>query len=204
MNTREDFMSTQLTSGASLRQHPRLKMIFKAAESRQLTPQELEEYQRVVPEHTDRAEAAREIAKTEQAVVQKTVEDIFAIYPFEGNHPGASPKCLRDVRYVSAYATLAMLMEDPKWLEDKLLLWLRTILLAFEFPDRAQGKKVLFGGGGDHGGDGRGNELSPPQRSIYDTYVRLRENYREVLTPNTYQLMEPYLQQAVDILPASQ
>lgn len=182
----------------SLRQHPRLAAIFKAVESRHPTPQELDEYRRVVPECQNRADAAQEVAAVEMEVVNLTLQSVFSIYPYEEHHQFALAKCTRDVRYVSAYATLAMLMRDEQWLKDKLLYWLKTILQAFEFPDRATRKKVLFGGQ-----EGSALErLNAKQRSIYETYVKLRDHYRARLSPAAFLLMEPHLQAAIDILSA--
>lgn len=182
----------------SLRKHPQLQALFRAAESRQLTEQELDEYCRVVPEFIERAVAAREIAAVEQAVVQKVIDEIFAIYPYEQFHQAALAKCVRDVRYVSAYATLSMLMNDSRWFSDKLLIWLKTILHSFEFPDRKHKGRVLFSG--TTGQDSKIEELPVHRRSIYETYTKLKQHYQRVLTVSSFRLIEPYLQQAIDIL----
>jgi len=184
---------------ASLRNHPQLRAIFKAAESRHLTDQELEEYLHVVPDHADRAQAAKEVREIEEEVVNTVVEDIFAVYPFPKHHRTAPVKAPRDIRYVSAYMTEAMLMNDPQWLNNKLLIWLKTILQSFEFPDReGAAKKVLFAGAS--GNTGGLEKLKPGQRSIYATYHKLKQYYQERLSPASYALMEPYLQQAIDVL----
>lgn len=187
---------------SSLRWHPQLAALFKSAESRHLTEQELAEYCSIVPHYADRAAAAREVAALEQAVVQEVIDEIFAAYPYEKRHAAAAAKCPRDVRYVSAYATLSMLMNDPAWFDDKLLLWLKTILQAFEFPDRiSEKRKVLFGGSGG-GEDERLKKLKIGQRSIHETYSKLKQRYRERLSPDAYRLLESYLQQAIDVLSA--
>lgn len=192
--------ASDIDTGGSLRRHPQLAALFKAAESRHLTEQELAEYCAIVPEYTVRATAAREVAAIEQSVVQEVIDEIFAVYPYEKHHAAAAAKCPRDVRYVSAYATLSMLMNDPAWFDDKLLLWLKTILQAFEFPDRTSEKrKVLFGSSGD---DKRLDNLKPMQRSIHETYSKLRQRYQERLSPDAYRLLESYLQQAIDVLSA--
>lgn len=188
-----------MSSTESLRCHPELAALFKAAESRHLTDQELDEYYRVCPQELDRVSAAREIAASEQSLVQKVVNEIFLVYPYEQHHQMASPKCIRDVRYVVAYASMAMLMKDPQWFDDKLLLWMKTILQAFEFPERGQQKKVLFGGGASQE-DGAEQKLKAKQRSIHETYTKLKQYYRNSLNPASFELFEPYLQQAIDIL----
>ena len=190
--------SSLSTSGASLRHHPELHELFKLAESRQLTEQELEAYYRAIPEHVARATAAREIAAVERSVVQNVIDEIFALYPYEQQHQAASSKCSRDVRYVSAYATLAMLMNDPQWFDDKLLIWMKTILQAFEFPERGQQRKALFSVQSSL--PATTDKLKPHQLSIYETYTRLKQHYQRTLTSTSYTLIEPYLQQAIDVL----
>lgn len=184
---------------ASLRNHPQLQAIFKAAESRHLTDQELEEYRHVVPDNAVRVEAAKEVREIEEEVVNTVVEDIFAVYPFPKHHRAASVKAPRDIRYVSAYMTEAMLMNDPQWLNNKLLIWLKTILQSFEFPDReGAAKKVLFASPSSD--PGALEKLKPGQRSIHATYHKLKQYYQERLSPASFALMEPYLQQAIDVL----
>lgn len=182
----------------SFRKHPELAAIFRAAESRQLTEQELEEYYRVLPNELSRTTAAREIKAIETSTVQVVINEIFALYPYEEHHAAAMGKCARDVRYVSAYATLAMLMNDPQWLNDKLLIWMKTILQAFEFPEQTHKPKVSFNLSSNNN---KLDEYKPHQRSIYDTYVRLKQQYSRTLSAASYELIEPYLQQAIDVLP---
>jgi hypothetical protein len=183
----------------SYRKHAALAAIFKAAENRHLSDSEMAEYQRALPSESRRLAAAREIAKNEQAVVERVVTEIFAAYPFEENHAYAHSKCMRDIRSVSAYATLSMLMNDPHWFRDKLLLWLRTILQALYFPDRETAvKKTMFGAAS--GGDIA--QLAVNQRSIFETYSKLRSVYKERLTAESFGLIETYLDQAVNTLAA--
>jgi Phycobilisome protein len=183
----------------SYRKHPALAAIFKAAENRHLTELEIAEYRRALPMEEKRLAAAKEIASQEQAVVERVLVEIFAAYPFEANHAYAHSKCMRDIRSVSAYATLSMLMNDPHWFRDKLLLWLRTILQALYFPDREVAiKKTMFGAAA--GGDV--SQLAVNQRSIFETYSKLKNVYKERLTPESFALIESYLEQAVSTLSA--
>ncbi len=153
-----------------------------------------------MPDLSNRAAAAREVANCEQVTVQAVVDNIFLFYPFEQHHEDASAKCIRDIRYVSAYATLSMLMNDPRWFQDKLLIWMKTIIQAFEFPERnLPKKKPLFVSDAD---DSRQASLAPNQRSIFEVYTKLMHTYEEMLTPPAFALMESYLQQPIDILAA--
>ncbi len=183
----------------SYRKHAALAAIFKAAENRHLSQSEVTEYQRALPSEAARLRAALDIAQHEQAVVERVVTEIFAAYPFEANHAHAHSKCIRDIRSVSAYATLSMLMNDPHWFRDKLLLWLRTILQALYFPDRETAlKKTMFGA--STGGDVA--QLAVNQRSIFETYSKLKSVYKERLTSESFAYIEPYIDQAINTLSA--
>ncbi|PTQ86569.1 hypothetical protein [Agitococcus lubricus] len=182
---------------SSLRKHPEIADIFKQSENRHFTEEEFVEYLRCLPEHSHRVTAAREIAAAEQGVVERVVNEIFMLYPFEKKHAYSRTKCLRDIRSVSCYATLAMLMNDPHWYRDKLLLWLRTILQALYFPEREiVQRKTLFGSQDDN----ELQDLAPNQKAIYETYTKLKNNYRERLSPESFSLFEKYLQQTIDTL----
>ncbi|MGL4574127.1 MAG: hypothetical protein ACRCV9_04970 [Burkholderiaceae bacterium] len=188
-----------LEATSSYRRHPALVAIFKASENRHFTEEECSEYQRVLPGEAMRLKAAREIAACEQAVVERVVSEIFTAYPFERNHAYAHSKCMRDIRGVSSYATLSMLMNDPHWFRDKLLLWLRTILQALYFPDREMAqKKTMFGSSSSMDV----SQLAPNQRAIFETYSRLKNNYKDRLSPESFSLFEPFLDQAVNTLSA--
>jgi hypothetical protein len=181
----------------SLRKHPSLSKLFQDAESRHLTDAEFDLFLKSAPEFADRAKAAKEIKSVEVEVVDATIQEIFRMYPFMQKHELAQGKCYRDVHYVSAYATLSMLMNDPDWFKDKLLVWLKTILQAFHFPARDQGAeassshRVL---------SLEADKLPQPRSSIFETYNRLKQNYKEKLSPETYTLIEPYLSLASNIL----
>ncbi len=192
-----DSETAMIENANGFRHHPDLAAIFKATESRQLTEQELEEYYRVLPDELPRATAAREIKAIETQVVQAVINEVFALYPFEECHAMATGKCARDVRYVSAYATLAMLMNDPQWFGNKLLIWMKTIIQAFEFPEQSHKPKVSFN---MNMGQQQMAQLKPHQRSIFDTYTRLKQQYHRTLSPASYALISPYLQQALDVL----
>lgn len=187
-----------MTVSDSLRLHPQLRQMFKEAESRHLNEDEFDLYEAVVPEFASRAEAAREVKSTDGAIVKKVIRAIYAVYPYEEKHNLAMAKCVRDVRYVTAYATLAMLMDDLGWYRDKLLIWMKTIIQSFEYPDILPGKKRL----NQHRPEVLDHleTLKPHQRSIYECYFSIREEFRSSLSEEAFQEMEPYLQITIDIL----
>lgn len=182
-------------------------------ESRQLTEEEFAQFLAFCPEYADRVEAAHEIQEHELTVVTNTVKQVFFLYPYPKYHELSKDKCIRDVSYVSAYATHSMLSDDPDWFRDKLLIWLKTILQSFSYPAREEHKleKPLDILKTDVWRDPK--RLPHPEiteradtmlihgkRSVYETYARLIVNYQQVLSPKAFALIQPHLQLAVDIL----
>lgn len=182
----------------SIRNHPQLKQMFIAAESRHLDSAEFELYHATLPKQVHRVKAAQEIKLIQAEVVNTTIKEVFNIYPFLDNHELADGKCYRDVNYVAAYVTLAMLMDDPEWLRNKFLIWFKTILQAFCFPQRNKEvsipthRLVTI----------EADKLPSMRSSIYETYSRLKRHFHQKLSPETYSLIEPLLQMACDILAA--
>ncbi len=185
-----------MSTNASVRHHPQLKQLFIAAESRHLDSQEFELYSRTLPGNANRVKAAQEIKLIQAEVVDAVIKEVFTMYPFMDNHELADGKCYRDVNYVAAYITLAMLMDDPEWLRDKFLIWFKTILQAFCFPQRDKQaaipayRLVTL----------EADKLPTMRSSIHETYSRLKRHFHEKLSSETYTLIEPLLQMACDIL----
>jgi Phycobilisome protein len=186
---------------AKLRDDGRIRRLFQAAESRHFTADEYSKYLSYAPQFSDRSAAAREIENIQLDVVAKTIKQVFSLYPYPKYHELPLEKCMRDVGYVSVYATHSMLLDDPDWFRDKLLMWLKTILQSFTYPAREDTNSAST------------KPLPNPEitehadsikvigrRSIYETYSRLIVNYKEVLSPQTFDLIRPHLQLAVDIL----
>lgn len=189
---------------SKLRNDAQIRSLFKIAESRHFTPQEFAKYLSLAPDFKDREAAAREIMDAELAVAAKTIKQVFSLYPYPKFHELPLDKCIRDVSYVSVYATHSMMLDDPDWFRDKLLIWLKTILQSFTYPAREEpDSKVAalrlplpYPEITEHA-----DTLNPKgRRSIYETYSRLIMNYQEVLSPKTFGMIRPHLQLAVDIL----
>ncbi|TAG28030.1 MAG: hypothetical protein EAZ37_03225 [Burkholderiales bacterium] len=184
---------------SSLRLHPNAAEVFKTAENRHLTEEELALYERNFPAMQARANAARAIAAAEQGIVENVVNEILVHYPFEDRHAYARTKCVRDISSVSAFATLCMLMNDPAWFRDKQLLWLRTILQALYFPDReTTRKRALFASQSQAVPEG----VPVNARAIWETYSKLRNGFKDKLDEESNALFEPYIQLAIDTLTA--
>ncbi len=185
----------------SLRANADIDQLFRIAESRHLNEAEYQQYLALIPENVEQVAAAKEIMSVELEVVTKTVRQVLTVYPFAKFHELPRDKCTRDVSYVSAYATHSMLLADPDWFRDKLLIWFKTILQAFSYPGREERNMDSVADKSSYPEiTAFADSLPKPRRAIYETYARLLKNYQEVLSPKAFALMQPHLQLAVDIL----
>lgn len=187
-----------MTTLESLRHHPQVKDLFKDAESRFFKDEELEVYLMEFPDAEPLGLASEEIKKIVNQVVKKVISRIYEIYPYEEKHQLAMAKCVRDVRYVVAYATLSMLMRDPDWFRDKLLLWMKTIIQSFGYPDIEPGTTERYFK--DPEILEHLSTLKPHQKSIYETYTAIQREMQENLSPESYREIKPYLELATEIL----
>jgi hypothetical protein len=173
-------------------------MAFKDAEARHWSDQEFEQLQGLIDNGEKRAEVARACYRIEAEVVDSTVDAIFEAYPYREHHKLSTDKCARDITNVSTYAIHSMLIDDPEWFKNKLLLWLKTILQSFDFPARSQPKETLMFG--DSSVTDKINALPPGRQSIFETYYLLEENYKKRLESEQYELLSPYIGMIKDIL----
>jgi hypothetical protein len=183
---------------AALRHDPEIAELFKRAESRHFTDDELDAYLALAPEHSARVEAAKALREHDAAAVRKTITELYQIYPYEKHHQLAMPKCIRDVRYVSAYAAHAMLLGDGEWFRDKLLVWMKTILQSFAYPDIPAGTSRRLNPEPEV--HATLQNLKPHQRSIYECYFRLKTELRRALPPAAFAELDPYFQLPIDVL----
>lgn len=187
-------MSTAITS---LRSHPELSSLFQAAEGRFLTEEEAQQYLAILPERQARLTAAQEIEKQAVPVAGKLAKDVTTAYGYDAHHDFSSKKCFRDITLTIKYATLAMLMDDADWFRDKLLIWFKTILQSFRFPNVTPGQSGLHA---EASHLAELEKLQPFQRSIYETYALLDLRMKEALSAEAYAQIHPYLATATDIL----
>ena len=183
MNTKTSLRRSPEGPGA----HPDLGPVLEASRGRHLSDEELDLLRTALPSHADRAEAARAIREAEPHVVAEVVRQVLSEFAFDEKHEYSPAKCTRDVASVSAYATLAMVLDDPRWLNDRLLLWLRTILQAFCFPTRRQQRRTVFGGGG----------VEEPHEAIRVTYEGLARRMEAAIGPQHWSLAGPFYEQVV-------
>ncbi len=183
---------------SSVRLHPKLSELFQQAGGRHLKDEELELLLGEVPDLAPQVEAARTIRSIATGVIKKVVAEVFSQYPYEKAHEYAQAKCPRDVNYVVAYASLAMLARDPEWLDNKVLLWLRSILQSFEFPDRVKSAaNALFA---DRVLEDALARLPVKNRSTFHCYYRVQQEMRKAMPAAHFEQIQPYLQQTIDTL----
>lgn len=120
-----------------------------------------------------RLRALRELESQEDRICTDTTNLIFERYPKVEKRPDGRDKTIRDLALILRYCGLAMLRDDPQFLENQLLHWLRTMLVAFQF----------------------GNNC------LADSYVWLDQRSQQSLSPESYELLRPYLKAVCQIVP---
>lgn len=153
--------------------NPTVMDVIRESESRYLT----EEEKQTVLDYTNslptRFKFAERVAEVEDEIVQATIDQMKRRYPsFERYHPAAWDKGFRDVQLTLRYTVQAMVWDDPMMHEEKLLVWLGTILASFGFT---------------------------PQFNR-DTYTFLRDNVRSRVPAEVFEKLEPFLDKNVEIL----
>jgi hypothetical protein len=183
----------------SLRRDPQLRTLFADLSGEAFDADQQALYERIVPDEQHRMAAARDVWRHEELVARATVNEILDLYPFREYHDRGPEKCIRDVVYVSRYATQAMLLRDTDWYRDKFLHWMRTMIQAFDFPARDPERTTSHGNPHPEITT-EADRLPSNVASIHDTYARLRIKYAEILQPEHFELMDVPLQTAVDVL----
>lgn len=147
--------------------------MLTASEGRYLTLAEQDTLRGFAQGLEARLSAMAEISSKEAQIVERTVKEVFFAYPdIAKKYKNAMQTCIRDETLVLRYATLAMVRNDPQYLNDTLLSWMATIL-----------KGVGFAG-----------------HFIEDTYKALGLNATKELSPAAAELLQPFLAQCAAVL----
>lgn len=118
--------------------------------------------------------ALEEIRQREEAIVGQTIDEVLRAYPdFEKKYKDARQSCARDLTLVLRYCVQALLRGDPHYLEDSLLTWMATILRGVGFTGQF----------------------------VEDTYRTLQKIAMRELSPGTGEMLRPFLEQCVAVLP---
>lgn len=120
-----------------------------------------------------RLAAMENIEKVEEAALRSAIEQLQGQYPdFARYHDQAWARHYRDLQLVLRAAAVAMVLDDPAEMEDRLLFWLRTMFAA--------------------------NQYTP--EFVRDSVNRLRESLDERLDAETAGRIQPYLKRAEAVL----
>lgn len=114
----------------------RFDHMLTEAEGRYLTAEESRLMVKYASSLELRLAAMNALEKVEEKIVDEVLTVVWQKHPeFERAHHQAKDRCRRDVTLVLRYCATAMLRDDDKFLEEKLLHWLHTILHSFHFGD---------------------------------------------------------------------
>lgn len=85
-----------------------------------------------VSELPERFHLMNEVAEAEQVILEETLERFYTRFPMVAQrHRVASPRGHRDLRLVLRYSAMAYVLDDLRYLDEKLLSWLRPILHSY-------------------------------------------------------------------------
>lgn len=162
-----------MTAQGEIGMNRQIQDIFSSAEGRYLSTAE----QGVLREYAQGLEARlvamAEISAKESSIVEQTVKEVFRAYPdIEKKYKNAMQTCIRDETMVLRYTALAMVRNDPQFLNDSLLTWLATILKGVGFAPHF----------------------------IEDTYKTMALVAGRELSPATAKLLHPFVLQCASVL----
>lgn len=121
-----------------------------------------------------RLRAAEQVEQHEDEVLKSALEELQNNYPnFAKYHDQAWARQYRDVQLVLRAAAAAMVADDIKQLDDRMLYWLRTMFAA--------------------------NNYTP--QFVRDTFTLVRDRLKDKLGKDEFALMQPFLDRALEVLP---
>jgi hypothetical protein len=150
-----------------------LPKLARATEGRYFQPDERQALLDKAATLPLRFQAADQLQEREETIVQAVMEALQERYPESSAIKGpALAKTRHDVQLVLRFNMQAMVLDDMRWLEEKVLFWLRTILAAGNFT---------------------------PQFSR-DCFTLLREQVEKNINPESAALLQPYLDRNIEVL----
>ena len=150
-----------------------LQTFARAAEGRYFHPDERQALLAKATALPQRFQAADQVQQHEEAIVQAVIDAMQQRYPESSAIRGpALAKTQNDVQLVLRFNVQAMILDDMRWLDEKVLFWLRTILAAGNFT---------------------------PQFSR-DCFTLLGEQVKKSINPESAALLQPYLNRNIEVL----
>lgn len=151
----------------------RIKKIINDSDSRYLTNGEMKDILAYTNSLPQRFKVAGLVEKHELEAVRHSIEKMKPRYPgYEKFHAKGWDRGARDLQLVTRYVVQSMVLDDATVMEDKLLYWMRTML--------------------------SGVDLTP--QFIADAYELLMEGFRDKLPQDAFEMVEPFLARAREIL----
>src|SRR4051794_34955286 len=115
----------------------RLQKLARGADGRYFSADERAEFLGYAETLPRRFEAADAVAAQEEAILKAAVGELQNRYPnFAKYHDQGWAKCYRDLQLVLRHDVQALVLNDAQALEDRALLWLRTMLAANNLTPR--------------------------------------------------------------------
>ncbi|HLW65705.1 MAG TPA: hypothetical protein VKS79_10325 [Gemmataceae bacterium] len=120
-----------------------------------------------------RFQAADQVQEHEDVIVQAVIEAMQQRYPESSAIKGpALAKTQNDVQLVLRFNVQAMILDHMRWLDEKVLFWLRTVLAAGNFSPKFS----------------------------RDCFTLLRDQVAKHTSPQTAALLQPYLDRNIEVL----
>lgn len=120
-----------------------------------------------------RVRAAEQVEQHEESALRSALESVQPNYPnFATYHDQAWARQFRDAQLVLRAAVTAMVLDDPRQLDDRALFWMRSMFAA--------------------------NNYTP--RFVRDTFTAVRDRLQEKLGGDEFALLQPFLERAVAVL----
>ncbi|MGL4464328.1 MAG: hypothetical protein ACRC1K_19425 [Planctomycetia bacterium] len=153
--------------------YTKMMQVMNSADSRYLSREEQEGVLKYADSLRVRFEASREVERHEEAAVRAALDRLKGRYPnFARYHDQGWEKGVRDMQLVVRYMAQSMVMDDTEVAVHKLYLWLRTIIAS----------------------------LGMTTQFMRDAYTLLKESFQERLSRQTFAMMEPHFDRAIDVL----
>ncbi|HEV3144848.1 MAG TPA: hypothetical protein VGZ47_13245 [Gemmataceae bacterium] len=150
-----------------------LQTLLAAVEGRYFRHEERQSLLAQAASLPDRFQASDQVQEREEIIVQAVIDQLQQRYPESPAVIGpALAKTTSDVLLVLRFNVQAMILDDMRWLDEKVLFWLRTILAAGNFV---------------------------PQFSR-DCFTLLRQYVSENVSPQAMALLQPYLDRNIEVL----
>jgi hypothetical protein len=147
--------------------------VINNSDDRYLDPAEQSEILGYATSLPTRLDAMRQVERIEAELVRETIDQIRRRYPrFEMFHERGWEKGIRDAQLVLRQIVQSMLVDDSEVGEDKVYVWMRSILSSFNFTPAI----------------------------IRETYTLMKESIQTKISREAYTLLEPHFDHAIETI----